>query len=137
MTGCIFCKISSGAVPAKKIYEDESVVAFLDANPCCKGHTLLIPKKHFEDLFKMTSDESLLFFKAIKTVMEKIDYNLKPNGYNVGWNQGKSAGQAVPHFHLHIMPRWYDDGGGSMHSIINNQGGGATLDDIYNILKDE
>ncbi|MBD3311477.1 MAG: HIT domain-containing protein [Candidatus Magasanikbacteria bacterium] len=122
MEECIFCKIINKEIPAHIIYEDENNLAFLDVNPRCKGHTVVIPKEHAKNPFGL-SDESLkLLFVATKKTMQRIDEKLKPDGYNVGWNQNSAGGQVVPHMHVHILPRWRDDGGGNMHSIVNHPG---------------
>ncbi|MFH1947254.1 MAG: HIT family protein [Candidatus Magasanikbacteria bacterium] len=122
MTDCIFCKIIKGEIPNYTVYEDEKVLAFLDIHPHAKGHTVVIPKVHAENYFDLNEDLLEHLSLGIKRTMEKIDKVLNPDGYNVGWNQGEVAGQAVPHLHIHIMPRWEGDGGGSMHSIVNNAG---------------
>jgi histidine triad (HIT) family protein len=119
---CIFCKIISKEIPNFTVFENENVLAFLDIHPCSKGHCVVVPKKHFETIFELDLEVYRSFFEGVKLVMEKIDKVLKPEGYNVGWNHGKVAGQAVSHLHAHIMPRWNGDGGGSQHSIINNPG---------------
>lgn len=119
---CIFCKIIAGAVPNYTVYEDENVLAFLDIFPHAKGHTVVIPKQHIETPFDMEDKEWQDFFAGIKKTQDRIEQVLKPDGYNVGWNQKPAGGQAVPHLHAHIIPRYENDGGGSMHSIIKNPG---------------
>ena len=122
MIDCIFCKITNGEIPNYTVYEDEKVLAFLDIHPHAKGHTVVIPKVHAENYFDLNEDLLGHLSIGIKRTMEKIDKVLSPDGYNVGWNQGLVAGQVVPHLHIHIMPRYEGDGGGSMHSIINSAG---------------
>jgi len=122
MNDCIFCKIIKGEVPNYTVYEDDDVLAFLDIFPHAKGHTVVIPKKHIERIEELDESSAGALLLAIKKITKKIDEVLHPDGYNIGWNDGKSAGQVVPHLHIHIMPRWENDGGGSMHSIIKNPG---------------
>ncbi len=122
MTDCIFCKIIKGEIPNYTIYEDEKVLAFLDIHPHAKGHTVVIPKIHAENYFDLNEDLLGHLSLGLRRSMEKIDKVLNPDGYNVGWNQGEVAGQVVPHLHIHIMPRYVGDGGGSMHSIVSNAG---------------
>jgi len=105
MENCIFCKIINKEIPCYKIYEDEFVLAFLDINPVVIGHTLIIPKKHFENIFK-TEDE---YLERIITVSKKISLKMKEvlgiEGINLYQANGSVAGQTVDHFHLHVLPR--------------------------------
>jgi len=122
MEDCIICKILKGEMPSHAVYEDEHILAFLDIFPHTKGHTLVVPKKHGETVFDLDPHMREVLMSGVQKTMERIDSVLHPDGYNVGWNHGKDAGQVVPHLHVHIMPRWKGDGGGSMHSIIKNPG---------------
>jgi len=109
MEKCIFCKIVNGEIPSRKVYEDEKVLAFLDVNPISKGHVLIIPKKHFENIFDIDED----YLKKIITVSKKISLmvkdNLNANGINILHASGKDAQQSVFHFHIHLVPRYKDD----------------------------
>lgn len=122
VTDCIFCKIVAKEVPNYTVYEDDTILAFLDIHPHAKGHTVVIPKRHAETVFDMTDDEMKAISLAMKRVMERIKQALNPDGFNTGWNDGKAAGQVVPHVHIHVFPRWVGDGGGSMHSIVKHPG---------------
>lgn len=119
---CIFCKILAKEVPNYTVYEDEQTLAFLDIFPHVKGHAVVIPKAHRETLLELSDNELQRLWFGVKKTMERIEAVLHPDGYNAGWNQNSAAGQVVPHLHVHIMPRWKGDGGGSMHSIIKNPG---------------
>jgi len=130
---CIFCKIINGEIPNYTVYEDENSLAFLDINPRSKGHTVVIPKKHVETPFELDDELLSKLIIATKKAMEKIDFALKPDGYNVGWNQKETAGQVVPHLHLHILPRWQGDGGGNIHSIINRPGT-EKVEDVFRLF---
>lgn len=107
---CIFCKIISGEIPSTKIYEDEETLAFLDIAPVNSGHTLVIPKKHFENLEDVAEADLYSVIKTVKKVGKAIKESISQNGYNVGLNNGLGSGQLVPHIHFHIMPRRAGDG---------------------------
>lgn len=129
---CVFCKIIKKEVPCKKIYEDSHCLAFLDINPCCKGHSVVIPKTHAELIFDLPDEISEKLMTAVKRVMQITNEKLKPDGFNVGWNSSKAGGQVVPHLHIHIFPRYSGDGGGSMHSIIKNPG--QDTEEVYKLF---
>lgn len=122
MENCIFCKIGTGIIPAHTVYEDKKTVAFLDVKPHSQGHTVVIPKAHGVTIFDFTDKQLQELIIAVKKTMEIINKALSPDGFNVGWNHNTAGGQVVPHLHIHIFPRYKGDGGGSMHSIVNNQG---------------
>ncbi len=122
MNDCIFCKIVSGDIPNYTVYQDEKVLAFLDVKPHALGHTVVIPKEHSVLTAKLSEGSYNTLMKSLRKVMNKLYLKLKPDGFNVGWNEGSAAGQVVPHAHIHVMPRWNGDGGGSQHSIISNPG---------------
>lgn len=122
MDDCIFCKIVNKEIPNYTIREDEHSLAFLDINPQAKGHTVVIPKYHVETILEMSDEEFAKFAASVKRAVEVVNKVLSPDGFNVGWNHGAAGGQAVPHLHVHIMPRWEGDGGGSMHSIVHKPG---------------
>ena len=110
MSECTFCKIVNGESPSYKVYEDRYILAFLDRNPVHEGHTLVIPKKHSETILD-TDDETLRkLVVATRKISKAIYKGLKLKGFNIGINQFKVAGQAVPHLHIHIMPRHENDG---------------------------
>jgi histidine triad (HIT) family protein len=110
MSDCIFCKIASKEIPADIIFEDDKVVAFMDASPVTKGHALLIPKSHSSDL-PGTPDEDLasliIYAKKIAVGVVKA---IPAAGFNTSINTGAAAGQTVFHTHFHIIPRFANDG---------------------------
>ena len=118
---CIFCKIISGEIPHFTVYEDEYVLAFLDVFPCSKGHTVVVPKEHVETIWNMSNETFQLIAGGLRAAAGRIEARLKPDAMNIGINNGKAAGQAVPHVHWHIIPRYEGDGGGSMHSIVKSK----------------
>ncbi len=109
MQECIFCKIVKGEIPANKVYEDKNVLAFLDINPRSKGHTVVIPKKHYATLIEVPKDELEGLFGVVQEIGRKIIENLDAKGFNIGSNNGQMAGQVVPHLHIHIIPRYEDE----------------------------
>ncbi|MFP4655485.1 MAG: HIT family protein [Methanohalobium sp.] len=127
---CLFCKIISGEVPASKVYEDELVYAFLDIAPSSNGHTLIMPKKHVERFNDMSPDDAASFFKAVNKIVKAVENGVSADGSNVGLNNGKVAGQEVPHVHVHVIPRYEDDGGGGMKSIVHTNPETDNFDEI-------
>ena len=117
---CLFCKIISKKIPAEIIYEDEATLAFLDIHPRSPGHTLVIPKKHAENV--LTADEASVQAVAltIRKVTGILHASLAPAGFTIGINHGAAAGQAVDHLHAHLLPRFSGDGGGNIHSVVDN-----------------
>ncbi len=110
MNDCIFCKIAKGEIPSHKVYEDDKVFAFLDIAPISLGHTLVVPKQHFENCVE-TSDEALAdVMAAVRKIGRAALTVTGAEGFNVGINCGKVAGQVVMHTHVHVMPRFPDDG---------------------------
>ncbi|MCG7337508.1 HIT family protein [Sporosarcina sp. ACRSM] len=108
MTNCIFCKIIEGSIPSAKIYEDEHVLAFMDIGPVTKGHALLIPKQHRENVYELTEEEASNLFAVVPKIANALKAEFEPAGMNLLQNNGAHAGQAVFHFHLHFIPR-YDE----------------------------
>ena len=121
MNDCIFCKIVAGEVPCHKVYEDENVLAFLDAFPHAKGHTVVVPKRHVNSVFDFSEDERIKFSAGLSAAVRRVNEVVKPDGMNIGLNDRPAAGQVVPHVHWHIFPRFEGDGGGSVHSIIKSK----------------
>ena len=122
MKSCIFCKIGKGEIPSHKVYEDKNVFAFLDVKPHAKGHTVVILKEHGVTVFDFSDKQLQELMVAVRKTMSRLQEVLSPDGFNVCWNHNSAAGQVVPHLHIHVIPRYLDDGGGSMHSIIKNPG---------------
>ena len=102
---CIFCAIAAGEIPSFKIYEDETVYAYLDINPFSEGHTLVIPKKHFANLAEADDDVLAETVKRVKKIAAHIAETLPCDGFNILQNNGECAGQSVFHLHFHIIPR--------------------------------
>lgn len=109
MADCIFCKIAAGEIPSHKVYEDETCIAILDVCPVAKGHTLIIPKKHAENLFALSEEEASEIMKRVHHVAGLLKDKLHPDGLNLVQNNGEAAGQTVMHFHMHAIPRFAND----------------------------
>lgn len=122
MNTCIFCTIIAKKIPNYTVYEDAHVLAFLDIYPHAKGHTVVIPKEHRETMDLCTDEEISQWMVGVRHTMSVLQKTVHPDGFTIGWNHREAGGQAVPHLHMHIFPRWHGDGGGSMHAVINNPG---------------
>ncbi len=107
---CIFCKIIAGQIPCNKIYEDESVLAFLDIGPVSDGHVLLIPKEHFEKIDQCPDQVIAGMSSCLGKIAKAVVSAMGAEGYNVLCNNGQVAGQLVDHVHFHIIPRNAGDG---------------------------
>ncbi len=106
---CIFCNINDRKSQAEIIFEDEHVLAFLDIQPVNYGHTLVIPKKHYDNFLTVPKDELDKLIQATQFIAGVIKRSLKADGFNIISNNGNPAGQSVYHFHIHIIPRFNDD----------------------------
>ena len=111
MEDCIFCKIIAGEIPSTKVYEDDDVVAFLDITQTTKGHTLVVPKKHYRNILAMTAEESAELFSKVPQIASKLVDKLHAKGMNILQNNEEIAGQTVFHTHIHLIPR-YDENDG-------------------------
>ena len=106
---CIFCKIINGEIPSFKIYETNDLVAFLDISQATKGHTLIVPKKHAENLLALDDETLKKVSSAQKEVANILSKKLGTNNFNFINNCGSVAGQSVMHVHFHVIPRYIDD----------------------------
>ncbi len=106
---CVFCKIARGEIPSKKIYEDKDVIAFLDINPANPGHTLVVPKKHAEDITKTDEEDIEKAMRIVRKITASLKEKMNAIGVNVLQNNGKAAGQLVAHTHFHVIPRYPND----------------------------
>jgi len=107
---CIFCRIAAGEIPAGVVHEDERTVAFMDINPSVRGHVLVVPRAHSTDLHDIGPEDLAACMRTAKHVAARITENLGAEGINLLQNTGRAAGQAVFHFHVHVIPRRADDG---------------------------
>ena len=114
---CIFCSIVAGDIPARTVHETDDVLAFLDANPLARGHTLVIPKAHAEHVGDLDDALASDLFAAVTELNARVQSTVGADGANVGINDGEAAGQEVPHVHVHIIPRFEGDGGAPLHAV--------------------
>jgi histidine triad (HIT) family protein len=112
MTDCVFCKIRDGQIPSLRIFEDDRTLAFMDINPVTHGHCLVIPKAHAATLFEAEVEDLQATIAAAQQVARAIREALAPDGLNMLQANGAAAFQSVPHFHVHLIPRWANDGKG-------------------------
>ena len=106
---CIFCRIAAGEIPSATVYEDDDFRAILDLGPAAKGHTLVIPKSHSDNLLSVEPDTAAKALKVISRTANAIKEALGCDGINVVQNNGEAAGQTVMHLHFHIIPRYKND----------------------------
>ncbi len=109
MEDCIFCKIVDGKITASKVYEDDKVISFLDIMPANKGHCLIVPKKHTQNLVEMDEESLFATIKVAKKVARALSLSFGNGSFNLVMNNGKESGQLVNHAHIHIIPRFRKD----------------------------
>ncbi|MCI8985250.1 MAG: HIT family protein [Lachnospiraceae bacterium] len=109
-TNCIFCKIANGEIPSKTLYEDDKFRVILDLGPASKGHALILPKEHYADLYELQEETAGEVMKLAKKMATQMTQRLGCEGFNLVQNNGELAGQTVFHFHMHLIPRYRDDG---------------------------
>lgn len=107
---CIFCKIAAGEIPSKTIYEDEQFRVIMDISPATKGHALILPKEHYPNLYEIPEEVAADAMKLAKKLAKKMTDALQCDGFNLVQNNGEVAGQTVFHFHMHLIPRYKNDG---------------------------
>ena len=109
MADCIFCKIVAGELPAAVVGSDERVLAFLDINPATRGHTLVIPRAHVEDLHEIDSEDLAAATALAQRIAGRVRERLGADGVNLLHSSGSAAWQTVFHFHIHVIPRYLGD----------------------------
>lgn len=132
---CIFCKIANGEIPASTVYEDENFRVILDLGPASKGHALILPKEHYQDLCHLDEETAAKVLPLAGKIGSAMKKTLGCAGFNVVQNNGEAAGQTVFHFHVHIIPR-YENG----PAMVTWEPGKAEPEDlakISNMLKAE
>ncbi len=118
---CIFCQIVDGDIPSKTVYEDDSVLAFLDVNPLAPGHTLVITKDHYKTLGDLPEDTATDLFSVLHELTPAVEVAVDADASNIAFNNGEAAGQEVSHIHGHIIPRFDGDGGKPIHAIVRER----------------
>ena len=109
MSDCIFCKLANGEIPTRTVYEDEKFRVIMDASPATKGHSLIIPKEHYANIFEMPEELAADAMRLAKKMAAHMTDKLGCDGFNLVQNNGEAAGQTVFHFHLHLIPRYAAD----------------------------
>ena len=107
---CIFCKIISGEIPSFTIFEDEQFKVILDVAPAAKGHALIIHRRHYANLYELPEDMAADAMRLARRMMTTMTQKLGCDGFNIVQNNGEVAGQTVFHFHMHLIPRYHNDG---------------------------
>jgi histidine triad (HIT) family protein len=115
---CVFCKIREGQIPSFKIHEDERTLTFMDINPLNSGHCLVVTKAHAATIFDADPEDLRAAITTAKKVAAVLQQALRPDGLNLLQANGAAAFQSVPHFHLHLIPRWSNDGKGFDWKVV-------------------
>lgn len=115
---CIFCRIVNGEIPSTKVHEDAHTLAFLDIQPLAKGHVLVVPKTHHAHLQDMPKEGADALWHAVHALVSRVETALQAEATTVAVNNGRAAGQEVPHVHVHVVPRTSGDAGGPIHAAF-------------------
>lgn len=126
---CIFCKIINKEIPSKIVYEDDLVIAILDLSQATYGHTLVMPKKHYANIYEIDDDTLAHLIKVVKELAIKLKNKLHADGINFLNNNDEAAGQTVMHYHIHILPRYKND---DLNINFTNHSKDTNLDDVLN-----
>ena len=137
MDECIFCKIIKGEIPCVKVYEDDDVLAFLDISQTTKGHTLVVPKEHYDTFLSTPKDIMNKVMNVAQTIGQSIIRNLHAKGVNILTNCYPAAGQTVMHFHVHVIPRYANSDGLGIEFKENNLLEQMSLPSIANSIKED
>ncbi len=106
---CIFCKVVAGEIPGEIVDSDARTVTVMDINPATRGHAVVIPRNHSENLLTVPEDDLVATVAAVRRIVERMRDTLRPDGFNVLNNMGRAAWQSIFHFHVHVIPRYADD----------------------------
>ena len=109
---CIFCKLANGEIPTATLYEDDDFRVILDQGPATKGHALILPKKHYANLYELPEELAARAMVLAKRMAGAMTEALNCDGFNLVQNNGEAAGQTVFHFHMHLIPRYHNDQAG-------------------------
>lgn len=114
---CVFCKIITGDIPGYTVYESSTVTGFLDVNPLSMGHTLVVPNEHHEQLQDLPTHQATDLWRGVHDLLPAIESAVDADASTIGVNNGEASGQEIPHVHVHIVPRFYGDGGNPIHAV--------------------
>ena len=126
MDDCLFCKIIKGEIPSSKVYEDDDVIAFLDISQATKGHTLVVPKKHYDNFLTTPKEVMHKVMDVAQRIGQAQIMMLGAKGVNILSNVNKEAGQSIIHFHVHVIPRYVSNEGFQI-SLKDNSDQGLSL----------
>ena len=131
-SNCIFCKIANGEIPSRTLYEDEKFRVIMDLGPATRGHSLILPKEHYANLYEIPEDLAADAAKLAKKLAIRMTEKLGADGFNIIQNNNEAAGQTVPHYHVHLIPRYQNDG----QHILWNPGEmpAEEMDEILNTI---
>jgi histidine triad (HIT) family protein len=132
---CIFCKIVQKKIKTDIIIENDKAMAFLDAYPLSKGHTLVIPKDHYSKIQELDENSSQSLFNILWKITNPIEKAMGVNSSTIAIHNGKEAGQEIPHVHIHVIPRETGDGAGPVHSMFKNKPNVSSFD-MSSIVKE-
>jgi len=118
MKDCLFCKLVNKEIPSLVVYEDNDTISFMELNPSAPGHVMVILKKHGNNILEYSQEELGTLMGSVQKVVKKIEKALNPDSITIGINHKERRG--VPHLHVHLIPRWENDKGGVIQSIVNN-----------------
>lgn len=125
---CIFCKIANGEIPSHTLYEDGDFKVIFDLGPATRGHALILPKKHYTNIYELDDNIASKVFVLAKKMAGAMTKAFNCDGFNVIQNNGKFAGQSVFHFHMHLIPRYIND------NAIKFWEAGETTDEVLTEL---
>lgn len=117
---CLFCRVGTGELDVATVAASDAAIAFLDLQPHAPGHTLVIPRTHAATIAELPAELVGPLFELVQETARKLEETLDAPGMTIGINQGEAAGGGIPHLHVHLMPRFPNDGGKSIHDIVKN-----------------
>lgn len=118
---CVFCRIRDGQIPSVKLFEDEKTMAFMDINPINDGHLLVATKEHAPTIFDISGEDLQATILTTQKMAKAVQEALSPDGLNLLQANGPAAFQSVPHFHIHVVPRWNNDGKGLTWGLVRGE----------------
>jgi histidine triad (HIT) family protein len=131
---CLFCRVGTGELEVSLVAANDAAVAFLDLHPHAPGHTLVVPRVHAPTLAELPASVVGPLFSLVQETARLLAERLEAPGMTFGINQGIIAGQGVPHLHVHLMPRFANDGGSSIHAVVKNTPSEEERDHISSLL---
>ena len=131
---CIFCRIIKGEIPSYTIYENDEYKVILDAGPVSRGHALILPKDHYADFYEIPEEKAVGALRLAKKLMVKMTEKLNCDGFNIVQNNKEAADQSVPHYHMHLIPRYKDSQ--KLFGYKPMEVSAESQQEVYSLLKD-